>query len=166
MLNVKILGMIKTPINIIKTKFLLKNIKTMKYEKKMCGKKVVNLFIYGSFMTGQVNHKYLKEYIPIKAILRKYRRSWPRNKDTAILIKSSLGSVKGELYLNVKEKDILRIIRLHGIPHDYTTKNVIVNTIKNKQRYEAVIFYPNDDIIRQWLSAEENEKNLLVHFLT
>ncbi|MHA1945927.1 MAG: gamma-glutamylcyclotransferase family protein [Candidatus Hodarchaeales archaeon] len=124
---------------------------------------MTNLFIYGSFMIGQVNHKYLKEYVPIKAILSGYRRCWPRNKDAAILIKSSLGSVRGELYLHVIERDLKRIIRLHGIPHYNTSKNVIVTTLKEKEKYEAKIFYPNDDIIRQWLFAEEKERNLLAH---
>jgi hypothetical protein len=114
-------------------------------------------------MIGQVNHKYLKEYVPIKAILSGYRRCWPRNKDAAILIKSSLGSVRGELYLHVIERDLKRIIRLHGIPHYNTSKNVIVTTLKEKEKYEAKIFYPNDDIIRQWLFAEEKERNLLAH---
>ncbi|MHA1995133.1 MAG: gamma-glutamylcyclotransferase family protein [Candidatus Hodarchaeales archaeon] len=127
---------------------------------------MMNLFIYGSFMKGQVNHKYLRGYKPLKATLRGYRRCWPRTKDTAILIKTSLATVTGELYFNIIEKDLSRIIRLHGIPHNYTTRKVVVTTLKDKIEYEATIFYPNDEIIKQWLLAEGKElekKNYQVH---
>jgi gamma-glutamylcyclotransferase (GGCT)/AIG2-like uncharacterized protein YtfP len=119
--------------------------------------KMLNLFIYGSFMKGQVNHKYIRDYSPLKATLRGYRRCWPRSKDTAILIKSPLGTVTGELYFNVREKDLTRISRLLGVPHNYTPQKVVVTTLKDKISYEAGIFYPNDEIILQWIRAEEKE---------
>ena len=118
---------------------------------------MTNLFIYGSFMTGRVNHKYLKQYIPIKAVLHGYRRCWSRNKNAAILLKSPLDSVVGELYLDVTKKDLTRINRLQGIPHNYTLEVVCVTTIKEKYEFEARIFYPNADIIRKWLHIEEKD---------
>jgi hypothetical protein len=110
-------------------------------------------------MKGQINHKFLRAYSPIKANLRGYRRCWPRNRDTAILIKSLLGSVNGELYSDILDRDLNRIIRLLGVPHNYTIKKVIVTSIKEKKKQsEAMIFYPNDEIIRQWLLAEKKER--------
>lgn len=114
-------------------------------------------------MKGQVNNKYIRDYLPVKATLRGYRRCWPRSKDSAILIKSPLGTVTGELYFNIIERDILRISRLLGVPYNYSTQNVVVTTLKDKISYEASIFYPNDEIILQWIRAEEKElgrKNL------
>ena len=125
-----------------------------------------NLFIYGSFMQGQINHKYLKNYSFMKAILSGYRRCWPRNKDTAILIKSPLGSVKGELYFNITEQDLLRIKRLHGFPYNYTLRTAFVTTFQLSFKFEASIFYPADDIIREWLRAEDKErmkKSLIIY---
>jgi len=116
-----------------------------------------NLFIYGSFMTGHVNHKYIREYSPVKATLHGYRRCWPRNKDTAILIKSPLGAVTGELYFNIKDTDIIRISRLLGVPHNYSIQQAVVTTVKDKISFEVNIFYPSDEIIRQWVRAEGKE---------
>jgi hypothetical protein len=78
-------------------------------------------------------------------------------KDTAILIKSPLGAVTGELYFNVTEKNFKRITRLLGVPHNYALEKVKVSTLKDKISYEATIFYPNDAIIQHWLRAETKE---------
>ncbi|UCG03962.1 MAG: gamma-glutamylcyclotransferase [Candidatus Heimdallarchaeota archaeon] len=118
---------------------------------------MVNLFIYGSFMKGHVNHKHLKGYSFEKAILPCYRRSWPRSKDTAILIKDIKSSVKGELYWNVTNQDLKRIDRLHGTPHYYKHNFVEVVLLKNKEPVSALIYAPTQDIIEQWLLAEKRE---------
>ncbi|MHA2176075.1 MAG: gamma-glutamylcyclotransferase family protein [Candidatus Hodarchaeales archaeon] len=116
------------------------------------------MFIYDSFMHGQVNHKYLKAYSYVKAILYGYRRCWPRSKDTAIFVKAPLGSVLGELYSKVRKQDLLRINRLHGIPHNYTHQSVTVTTLKEKIKVEAIVYYPSRDLMREWLQAETKER--------
>ncbi|MFX1283195.1 MAG: gamma-glutamylcyclotransferase family protein [Promethearchaeota archaeon] len=119
---------------------------------------MVNLFIYGSFMRGHINHKYLKGYSCCKAILRGYRRSWPRAKDTAILVKNNVSSITGELYWNITNKDLEKIDHLHGTPHNYTHKNVEVILLENKKPVSAIIYAPTDDIIKQWLLIEKKEQ--------
>ncbi len=119
---------------------------------------MVNLFIYGSFMKGHVNHKYLKAYFFDYAILSGYRRCWPRSKDTAILIKDIKSSVKGELYWNVAKQDLKKIDRLHGTPHYYKHKFVEVILIEKKKSVSAIIHAPTQDIIEQWLLAEKREQ--------
>lgn len=117
-----------------------------------------NLFVYGSFMKGYVNNKYLKEYYPIKAVLPGYRRCWPRNKETAILIYDIVSLVKGELYCDLKDEDLRRIDRLYGIPHDYRHKKVIVTKLENNEKVNALIHYPNAEINKLWLQAEARGK--------
>jgi hypothetical protein len=73
------------------------------------------------------------------------------------LIKSPLGAVTGELYFNVAERDFKRISRLLGVPHNYTLQKVVVTTLKDKITYGTHIFYPNDEIIQQWIRAEAKE---------
>ncbi|MHA2243999.1 MAG: gamma-glutamylcyclotransferase family protein [Candidatus Hodarchaeales archaeon] len=122
---------------------------------------MVNLFIYGSFMKGYMNHKYLKGYSSDNAILRGYRRSWPRSKDTAILIKDIKSSIKGELYRNITDKDLRRIDRIHGTPHYYKHKNVEVILLESNKPVSAIIYAPTDDLIEQWLSAEKKEQRIV-----
>jgi hypothetical protein len=50
-----------------------------------------------------------------------------------------------------------------GVPYNYSIQKVEVTTLKDKVSYEASIFYPNNEIILQWIRAEEMElgrKNL------
>lgn len=118
---------------------------------------MLNLFIYGSFMKGYVNHKYLKGYSSDKAILHGYKRIWFRSKNAAILVKDIINSVKGELYWNINDKDLKRIDRLHGIPHYYTHKQVEVILLENKKPVSAMMYTPTDYLLEQYMSIEEKK---------
>jgi gamma-glutamylcyclotransferase (GGCT)/AIG2-like uncharacterized protein YtfP len=119
---------------------------------------MTNVFAYGTFMTGYHNHRYMKEYTPEKAILFNYRRIWPEIMGFPIIIEKKGASVKGELYKNVNDTDLAKMDRLEGVPHFYTKRIVEVIIIKGENNIQAIVYYPNDDMIRKWVEAENKEK--------
>jgi len=117
-----------------------------------------NLFVYGSFMKGYMNNKHLKDYTEERALLPNYRKIWPRSKDNPVIIHELKSFVVGELYRNVSENTINQVKRLEGVPHLTTLKEVEIIVKNTNEKVKAIIFYPHEDKMHEWLKAKQKEE--------
>lgn len=95
------------------------------------GKFVVdfNLFVYGTLMTGESNHHCLRDYKPIKATLKGYR------KDGLNIIEDPNSEVMGEMYQFLKYDDLVKIDQLEGEGDFY--KRIQIQVIRHDTRQKV-----------------------------
>jgi len=118
---------------------------------------MTNVFVYGTLMrefrdprSGEVvihpRSNVLACYQPAVGRIRGFKLVWPSELNFPFIREDPSGSVRGELYQDVRDETVRRLDEIEGAPSGLFVKKVVEVELEDGRRVDAIVYVGGEEL--------------------